>query len=186
MQIAKWMLTSSFALAAVAPVHAAEGDGLKRQDDSNVTWARWQARLAVSQPAPLRAHRFGDADSSGLKPRSLSLMGDYLFARLNRADGSTGVLRATSGPCWARGRPCGSASRAAAPAASMPESRCSAMARNDAGAPLCRRRLQRPGGPQRLELQRRLRPDGAGRRQCRAPGRSSAYQGLDDRCANCA
>ncbi|WP_395695083.1 hypothetical protein, partial [Piscinibacter sp.] len=51
MQIAKWMLTFSFALAAVAPVHAAAGDGLKWQDDSNDTWARGQARLAVSQPA---------------------------------------------------------------------------------------------------------------------------------------
>ena len=50
MQTAKWVLTSVFVLAG--PVMAGQGDGLKWQDDS-LTWARWQARLAVSQPAPL-------------------------------------------------------------------------------------------------------------------------------------
>lgn len=112
MQTAKWVLTIS--LLAAAPVMAGQGDGLKWQDDS-LTWARWQARLAVSQPAPLWRAGFGETDSQGLKPRSLSLMGDYLFARSLSDDGRASVLRATSGlvvgprpTLWA-GQPGGSA-----------------------------------------------------------------------------
>ncbi len=112
MQTAKWVLTIS--LLAAAPVMAGQGDGLKWQDDS-LTWARWQARLAVSQPAPLWRAGFGETDSQGLKPRSLSVMGDYLFARSLSDDGRASVLRATSGlvvgprpTLWA-GQPGGSA-----------------------------------------------------------------------------
>ncbi|WP_374366478.1 hypothetical protein [Piscinibacter sp.] len=181
MQIAKWMLTFSFALAAVAPVHAAEGDGLKWQDDSNVTWARWQARLAVSQPAPLWRTGFGDADSSGLKPRSLSLMGDYLFARLNRADGSTGVLRATSGlvlgprPALWIGQPGGSAGSL------MPESRWFGDARNDPGAlPYVGVGYSGLAGRSGWSFSADFGLMALGTGNAVRLGRSGAYQGLDD------
>jgi hypothetical protein len=63
----------------------------------SLPWSRWQARLAVSQPAPLWRASFRDIEQQGLKLRSLSLMGDYLFRRSLSEDGSTSVLRATSG-----------------------------------------------------------------------------------------
>lgn len=94
MQTAKWVLTISLSLSA--PAMAGQGDGLKWQEDS-LTWARWQARLAVSQPAPLWRAGFGETDNQGLKPRSLSVMGDYLFARSLAEDGRANVFRATSG-----------------------------------------------------------------------------------------
>ena len=133
--IAKWMLTFSFALAAVAPVHAAEGDGLNiGLDDSNVTWARWQARLAVSQPAPLWRTSFGDADSSGLaaQPQPDGRL-SVPPAPVKTADGSTGVLRATSGLVLARARPWRSVSRRQR-RQPTPAAPTFGDARNDAGA----------------------------------------------------
>ena len=96
MQTTKWVLTA--ALVAVLPINAQadQGDGLVLSAD-NLPWSRWQARLAVSQPAPLWRAGFGDIAQQGLKPRSLSLMGDYLFRRSLSEDGSASVLRATSG-----------------------------------------------------------------------------------------
>ena len=95
MQTCKWMLTIVAMLST--PALAGQGDGLKWRDDDSLTWTRWQARLALSQPAPLWRAGFGDSDSQGLKPRSLSVMGDYLFARSLAEDGRANVLRATSG-----------------------------------------------------------------------------------------
>ncbi len=95
MQTCKWMLTIVAMLSM--PAFAGHGDGLKWRDDDSITWTRWQARLALSQPAPLWRAGFGDSDSQGLKPRSLSVMGDYLFARSLAEDGRANVLRATSG-----------------------------------------------------------------------------------------
>lgn len=94
MQKCKWTLTIVAMLSM--PALAGEGHGLQWRDDS-LTWTRWQARLALSQPAPLWRAGFGDSDSQGLKPRSLSVMGDYLFARSLAEDGRASVLRATSG-----------------------------------------------------------------------------------------
>ncbi|MFT3664359.1 hypothetical protein [Piscinibacter sp.] len=97
MHAIRWMLTVTFALAASGQALAGPGEGLKWQDDS-LTWARWQARLAISQPAPPWQAGLGADDGSGLNPRSLSIMGDYLLARWQSADGGhSGVLRATSG-----------------------------------------------------------------------------------------
>lgn len=114
MQTAKWMLTFSLAIAALGPAQAGQAEGLKWRDDG-LNWARWQARLAISQPAPLWRASFGGEDGVGLKPRGFSIMGDYLFARLQSEDGSASVLRATSGvvigqrpTLWA-GQPGGSA-----------------------------------------------------------------------------
>lgn len=95
MQTCKWMLTIVAMLSM--PALAGHGDGLKWRDDDSITWTRWQARLALSQPAPLWRAGFGESDSQGLKPRSLSVMGDYLFARSLAEDGRANVLRATSG-----------------------------------------------------------------------------------------
>ncbi len=95
MKTARWMLATSLALMASSLAHAGPGEGLKWQDDS-LSWARWQARLAISQPAPPWRASFGGEDSAGLNPRSLSIMGDYLFARL-QSDDASHVLRATSG-----------------------------------------------------------------------------------------
>ena len=94
MQTCKWTLTIIVMLSM--PAFADQGDGLKWRDDTH-SWSRWQARLALSQPAPLWRAGFGDSDSQGLKPRGLSLMGDYLFARSLAEDGRATVLRATSG-----------------------------------------------------------------------------------------
>ena len=95
MQTCKWMLTIIVMLSL--PAHAGQGDGLKWRDDDSLAWTRWQARLALSQPAPLWRAGFSDSDRQGLQPRSLSVMGDYLFARSLAEDGRANVLRATSG-----------------------------------------------------------------------------------------
>jgi len=97
MQTAKWVLTISLILAPLHVAHAAQGDGLVVADGDHLPWSRWQARLMIGMPAPLWRTGFGAGDSQGLKPRSLSLMGDYLLRRSIGDDGSAGYLRATSG-----------------------------------------------------------------------------------------
>jgi hypothetical protein len=96
MQTAKWVLTISMALVPLHAPFAAEGDGLVANGDL-LPWSRWQARLLIGAPAPLWRAGFGTGDSQGLKPRSLSLMGDYLLRRSVGEDGSASYLRATSG-----------------------------------------------------------------------------------------
>lgn len=95
MRASKWVLTVAV-LSCSAHAWAGDGDGLKWSGDT-LSWTRWQARLAISQPAPLWRAGFTEVDSQGLKPRSLSVMGDYLFARSQSDDGRSNVLRATSG-----------------------------------------------------------------------------------------
>ncbi len=180
MQTAKWMLTFSCWLGASSLACAGQGDGLKWQDD-NLTWARWQARLAISQPAPLWRASFGDEESSGLKARSLSIMGDYLFARLQHGDGSAAVLRATSGlvvgqrpTLWA-GQPGGSAGSL------VPERRLLGDTRGDQGAlpyvGVGYSGLSGRGGWS-FSADFGLMALGAG--NAVRLGRSGAYQGLDD------
>jgi hypothetical protein len=96
MQTTKWVLTIILAASTPLSVGAGQGDGLVLSADS-LPWSRWQARLAISQPAPLWRSGFGDIEQQGLKPRSLSLMGDYLLRRSLSEDGRASVLRATSG-----------------------------------------------------------------------------------------
>lgn len=180
MQTAKWMLTFSMVVAGVASAHAAEGDGLKWQDNS-LGWARWQARLAISQPAPLWRASFGAETGTGLKTRSLSVMGDYHFARLTSGDGSMAVLRATSGlvlgprPTLWIGQPGGSTGNLA------PENRLLGDARGDTAA------LPYVGvgysglagrGGWSFSADFGLMALGAG--NAVRLGRSGAYQGLDD------
>jgi hypothetical protein len=97
MQTAKWVLTISMIFTPLHVAHAAQGDGLVVANGDLLPWSRWQARLLIGTPAPLWRSGFGTGDSQGLKPRSLSLMGDYLFHRSVSEDGSASYLRATSG-----------------------------------------------------------------------------------------
>lgn len=97
MQTAKWVLTIAIAAMLPAAALAGQGDGLTVSADS-LPWSRWQARVAVTSPAPLWRSGLGDTDQQGLRPpRGVSLMGDYLFTRSLAEDGRTGYLRASSG-----------------------------------------------------------------------------------------
>ena len=96
MQTAKWVLTLSMIVTSLHAVQAGQGDGLVASSDA-LPWSRWQARLYVGTPAPVWRSGLGAGDSQGLKPRSLSLMGDYLLRRSVGEDGSASYLRATSG-----------------------------------------------------------------------------------------
>jgi hypothetical protein len=75
---------------------AAKGEGLT-PDTAQLPWARWEARVLLGATAPVWRADLGGADSTGLKVRSVSLMGDYYFARSMRADGSAVGFRTTSG-----------------------------------------------------------------------------------------
>lgn len=180
MQTAKWMLTFSLALAASSLVQAGQGDGLKWQDDS-LNWARWQARLALSQPAPLWRASLGDDGGSGLKPRSLSIMGDYLFARLQSSNGSAGVLRATSGlvvgprPALWIGQPGGTAGNL------VPERRLFGDLRGDQGAlPYVGIGYSGLGGRGGWNFSADFGLMALGAGNAVRLGRSGAYQGVDD------
>jgi hypothetical protein len=97
MQTAKWVLAISLAAVFQPACFAGQGDGLTVREDS-LPWSRWQARVAVTSPAPLWRAGFGDVDQQGLRPpRGVSLMGDYLFTRSLADDGRTSYLRASSG-----------------------------------------------------------------------------------------
>ncbi len=180
MQTAKWMLTFSIALASAGLAHAGQGDGLKWQDDS-LSWARWQARLALSQPTPLWRASLDDADGTGLKPRSLSIMGDYLFARLQSSNGSAGVLRATSGlvvgprPALWIGQPGGNAGTLA------PERRLLGDPRGDLGAmPYVGIGYSGLGGRSGWNFSADFGLMALGAGNAVRLGRSGAYQSLDD------
>lgn len=180
MQIAKWMLTFFLGLAAAGLAHAGQGDGLKWQDDS-LSWARWQARLALSQPAPLWRATLGGDDGTGFKPRSVSIMGDYLFARLQSANGAAGVLRATSGlvvgprPALWIGQPGGSAGNLA------PERRLLGDLRGDPSAlPYVGIGYSGLSGRSGWNFSADFGLMALGAGNAVRLGRSGAYQGLDD------
>ena len=96
MQTAKWVLTITLTVAIPGFSWAHQGDGLVVSADS-LPWSRWQARVAVTQAAPVWRAGFGEPDQQGLRPRGVSLMGDYLFTRSLAEDGRTRYLRASSG-----------------------------------------------------------------------------------------
>jgi len=96
MRSAKLMFLLALALGPTAAAYAGQGDGLTLGPNSQ-PWSRWQGRLAIGTVSPVWRSDLGGIDSPGLKPRSLSVMGDYLFARSIAADGSGTVFRATSG-----------------------------------------------------------------------------------------
>jgi hypothetical protein len=80
---------------AAGNVSAMQGNGLVPSPNS--LWPRWQARLSLSTSRPLLAADVMNAEASGLKVKSASLLGDYYFSRSLRALGSGGGFRATSG-----------------------------------------------------------------------------------------
>jgi len=94
MQTAKWMLKAALAVAAVSAPWAAHSEGLKAYSDT-LPWARWQARMAFGAPAWRTA--VDSYDRTGLSVSSVSLMGDYYFARSLAAGGIASGFRATSG-----------------------------------------------------------------------------------------
>lgn len=97
MQTAKWVLATTLAAVLQPACFAGQGDGLTVREDS-LPWSRWQARVAVTSPAPLWRAGLSDADQQGLRPpRGVSLMGDYLFTRSLAEDGRMSYLRASSG-----------------------------------------------------------------------------------------
>ncbi len=93
MQTAKWMLKVASALAAATVPLAGHAEGLKPPTDM-LPWARWQARLALTSPAPAwRSGLHGPERAVG----GASLMGDYYFSRSLAAGGVATGFRATSG-----------------------------------------------------------------------------------------
>lgn len=91
MQKLTWMIAG---LVVAASAQASEGDGITAKADQ-VPWARWQGRVSFAGVPGLS--RWGSSDASGLKPSTLSLMGDYYFTRSLAGIGSVGGFRATSG-----------------------------------------------------------------------------------------
>lgn len=91
-------LTIALALlggAAAAGAAAAEGSGLRAQVEE-AAWPRWQARLVSNASFSLWRHAASEAVER--QPfRSLSLLGDYYFARVALGPQASGGLRATSG-----------------------------------------------------------------------------------------
>jgi hypothetical protein len=96
MQTAKWMFIAALLATCCGGAASAEGDGLTPRGDA-LLWSRWQGRLSLGTPVPTWRSEWGSVDSQGLKPRSLSLMGDYYFSRSLNADGGGSAFRATSG-----------------------------------------------------------------------------------------
>jgi hypothetical protein len=98
MQVAKWIrvVVSCAAVSASCPAAwAGPGEGL--QPNIDVLWPRLQARVSLGTPMPAWRNEWGVANSQGLKPSRLTVMGDYYFSRTIRPDGAAGGFRATSG-----------------------------------------------------------------------------------------
>jgi hypothetical protein len=74
---------------------AAQGEGLVPNTEQ-LPWDRWETRLSLGA-APLWRPAFGQSESTGLKVRTLSLMGDYYFARSLGSQGGASGFRTTSG-----------------------------------------------------------------------------------------
>ena len=179
MQNRQRMLTSSFALAASGAFHApGRRPEVADGPTSPGVAGRHACRRASPRPVAAPAGR-RQATATAAQPQ-LSLMGDFC-SRRNRAD-NTGVLRGHQRQRWAAAslwiiQPGGSASSL------MPESRLFGDA-PATPAPCPCRLIGWPAGRIPHGLQRRLRPDGAGRRQCRAPRPQRRPAGWTTWCAN--
>lgn len=85
-----WLLAALITtLAALPPARAAEGDGLQPSAEAFPS-SRWQGRLALGT-APAWRPTWLQGGGADLRPKSLSLMGDYYFSS------GVGGFRATSG-----------------------------------------------------------------------------------------
>jgi hypothetical protein len=66
-------------------------------DPENLTWSRWQGRLALGTGTPPWQANLGGSVSTGLKINSISLLGDYYFSRPIFGADNTGGFRTTTG-----------------------------------------------------------------------------------------
>jgi hypothetical protein len=96
MKSAAWMLALGLAACPAASAWAAEGDGLT-PNAGQLPWSRWEARLLLGGAAPTWRADLGAAEAAGLNVRSVSLLGDFYFARSMRPDGTASGFRTTSG-----------------------------------------------------------------------------------------
>lgn len=96
MQTAKCLIAAALVSLPCSAAWAAQGEGLTPNAD-NLPWARWQGRFAIGVEAPDWRGEWGVSHSLGLKPRGLSLMGDYFFSRSLHEGGGASGFRATSG-----------------------------------------------------------------------------------------
>lgn len=96
MKSAAWMLALGLSALPAVSARAAEGDGLT-PNSQQLPWSRWEARVLLGGNAPLWRADVGTAEATGLKPRSLGLLGDFYFSRSLRADGTASGFRTTSG-----------------------------------------------------------------------------------------
>ena len=83
MRTALWTAIALIASAPACFAATTGGDGLR-------PWPQWQGRLSLSTSGPALGN-------TGLDVRSLSLMGDYYFARPSLGSQAAGGFRATSG-----------------------------------------------------------------------------------------
>lgn len=97
MQTAKWMLDTAVAATVATASLAAHAEGLKPPSPDTLPWARWQARLAFTSPAPVWRSGLDGFDRSAPAIGGASLMGDYYFSRSLAPDGIATGFRATSG-----------------------------------------------------------------------------------------
>ncbi len=96
-----WMLAGMLTFVT-APVLAISGDSLTPTQES-AAWSRWQGRVSFAATGPRWGSSLGEVGGGGLhvgragEINSLSVMGDYYFARSLVASKSVGGFRATSG-----------------------------------------------------------------------------------------
>lgn len=96
MQTARWMFDTAIVVAALAAPVVAHAEGLKPRADT-LPWARWQARLALTSPAPAWRSGLDGLERGALGLGGASLMGDYYFSRSLAPGGIATGFRATSG-----------------------------------------------------------------------------------------
>jgi hypothetical protein len=92
------MLVSVFWGAATAALATppSVGEGLKAPE-TNLTWARWQARLSLGVTAPAWRANLKESEPVGLRVGSFSVSGDYYFTSALFEQVTLGGVRATSG-----------------------------------------------------------------------------------------
>lgn len=96
-----WMLAGML-IVVTAPVLAIGGDGLTSTQEA-ASWSRWQGRVSFAATGPLWSSGSGEFGGGGFQVgranaiNSLSLMGDFYFARSLAGPKSVGGFRATSG-----------------------------------------------------------------------------------------
>ena len=80
MPAAKYLLAGIALLFGGAGMAATGGDGLTADIDT-LSWSKWQGRISIGSMVPRWQASFDANVASGLKVDSLTLLGDYYFAR---------------------------------------------------------------------------------------------------------